>query len=40
MVIQGPKQPNNDIYIYLKLLLDELQTLWKHGVKVHDAYKK
>jgi hypothetical protein len=40
MVIQGPKQPDNDIDIYLKLLVDELQTLWKHGVKVHDAYRK
>jgi hypothetical protein len=37
MLIQGQKQPDNDIDIYLKLLVDELKTLWKHGVKVHDA---
>jgi hypothetical protein len=40
MLIQGPKQPGNDIDIYFKLLVDELQTLWKHGVKVYDTYRK
>src|SRR5664279_2243993 len=40
MLIQGPKQPGNDIDIYLKLLVDELQTLWKEGVLVYDAYKE
>jgi hypothetical protein len=39
-VIQGPKQPSNDIKIYLKLLIEELKTLWKHKVKVHDTYRK
>ena len=27
MLIQGPKQPGNDINLYLKLLKDELDTL-------------
>ena len=41
MLIQGLKQPENDIDTYLKLLVDELQTLWKdEGVKVYDAYEK
>jgi hypothetical protein len=29
MLIEGPKQPGNDINTYLKLLVDELQTRWK-----------
>ena len=28
MLIQGPKQPANDINMYLQLLIDELVTLW------------
>jgi hypothetical protein len=27
--IQGAKEPENDIDIYLQLLTEELQTLWK-----------
>ena len=40
MIIQGSKQPGNDIDTYLQLLVDELDTLWKDGVKCWDAYKK
>ena len=36
MLIQGPKQPGNDINLYLKLLKDELDTLWE-GVNTWDA---
>ena len=32
MLIQGPKQPGTDINLYLKLLKDELHTLWEEGV--------
>lgn len=39
-LIQGPKQPENDIDIYFKLSVEELTTLWKEGVHVWDAYKK
>ena len=28
MVIQGPKQPGNDLCLYMRLLKDELDTLW------------
>jgi len=40
MIIQGPKQPGNDIDTYLQLLVDELETLWTDGVKCWDAFKK
>ena len=34
---QGPKQSGNDINMYMKLLYEELETLWK-GFEVWDAY--
>ncbi|XP_071700545.1 uncharacterized protein [Rutidosis leptorrhynchoides] len=40
LLIQGPKQPGNDIDVYLAPLIDDLQTLWNPGVAVYDAYKK
>ncbi|XP_071729360.1 uncharacterized protein [Rutidosis leptorrhynchoides] len=40
LLIQGPKQPGNDIDVYLAPLIDDLQTLWSPGVSVYDAYKK
>ena len=29
MLIEGPKQPGNDINLYLGMLEEELDTLWK-----------
>ena len=41
VLIQGPKQPGNDIDVYLKPLVDELLLLWKEeGVRVWDEYKQ
>lgn len=40
LLIQGPKQPGNDIDVYLAPLIDDLKTLWDTGVQVYDAYKK
>ena len=41
VLIQGPKQPGNDIDVYLRLLVDELLLLWKpEGVRVWDEYKQ
>ena len=42
MIIQGLKQPGNDINIYFQLLVEELLTVWidAHAVKCYDAYKK
>jgi hypothetical protein len=37
IIIQGPKQPGNDIDLYLRPSNDDLKTLWaKEGVPVWD----
>jgi hypothetical protein len=41
MLIQGPKQPGNDIDVYIRSLVKELLQLWqKEGVSVWDEYKQ
>jgi hypothetical protein len=41
ILIQGPKQPGNDIDVYLRPLVEELLLLWnKPGVRVWDEYKQ
>ena len=41
VLIQGPKQPGNDIDVYLRPLVDELLQLWAEpGVKVWDEHKQ
>ena len=40
MLISGPKQPGNDIDIYLKPLIEDLKILWQNGVEVYDGYRK
>ncbi|XP_022032165.1 uncharacterized protein LOC110933243 [Helianthus annuus] len=40
LLIQGPKQPGNDIDVYLSPLIEDLKTLWSSGVDMYDAYKK
>jgi hypothetical protein len=37
LMISGPKQPGNDIDVYLAPLIDDLQLLWRDGVMVYDA---
>ena len=39
MLIQGPRQPGNDINLYLGLLKEELRTLWTMPAKTWDASK-
>ena len=39
MLIEAPKQPGNDINLYLGLLQEELDTLWKTPAKTWDASK-
>ena len=40
VLIQGPKQPGNDIDVYPRPLVDELLQLWdKPGVRVWDEHK-
>ena len=40
VLILGPKQPSNNIDVYLRPLVDELLLLWKReGVRAWDEYK-
>jgi len=38
MTISQPRQPENDIDVYLKPLINDLKMLWEIGVDVFDAY--
>ena len=40
LLISGPRQPGNDIDIYLASLVDDLKTLWEIGVETYDAHKR
>jgi hypothetical protein len=40
ILISGPKQPGNDIDVYLRPLVDDLKKLWSEGVEVWDQYKQ
>ena len=37
MMISGPRQPGNDIDVYLEPLIEDLRKLWVDGVDVYDA---
>ncbi|KAL5544923.1 hypothetical protein UlMin_008707 [Ulmus minor] len=38
LLIPGPRQPGNDIDIYLQPLIDDLKLLWNEGAIVYDAF--
>nr|XP_043622166.1 uncharacterized protein LOC122593779 [Erigeron canadensis] len=38
LLIEGPKQPGNELDVYLAPLIDDLKTLWNEGVEVFDGY--
>ncbi|XP_042423409.1 uncharacterized protein LOC122011026 [Zingiber officinale] len=40
MLISGPKQPGNDIDVYLEVLIEDLQRLWEGVDGVYDAYRR
>ena len=41
VLIQGPKQPGNDIDVYLSPLIEELLLLWNRtGMRVWDEHKQ
>ncbi|XP_026437833.1 uncharacterized protein LOC113336056 [Papaver somniferum] len=40
LLIPGPNTPENDIDVYLRLLIDELKELWEIGVQTFDADSK
>ena len=40
VLIQGPKQPDNDIDVYLSPLVEELLQLWNgNGVRAWDEHR-
>jgi hypothetical protein len=41
LLIQGPRQPRNDIDVFLEPIIDELVAMWEMCVKdVWDEYKE
>jgi len=40
MMISRPRQPRNDIHVYLSPLIEDFKFLWDQGVDVFDAYEK
>ncbi|KAH7867092.1 hypothetical protein Vadar_028768 [Vaccinium darrowii] len=36
LLIPGPKQPSNDIDVYLQPLIEDLQELWSIGISIYD----
>lgn len=40
MLIQGPKEPGNDIDVFLAPFIDDLKLLFDEGVEAYDAYKQ
>ena len=40
LLISGPKQPGNDIDVYLAPLIEDLKLLWDEGVPVFDSVSK
>jgi len=39
MMISGPRQPGNDIDVYLGSLIEDLTKLWDEGVSVFDGFR-
>lgn len=39
LLISGPRQPGNDIDVYLAPLVDDLRKMWDEGVSIFDAHK-
>ncbi|KAK9183250.1 hypothetical protein WN944_026400 [Citrus x changshan-huyou] len=40
LLIPGPKQPGNDIDVYLAPLVEDLNEFWVNGVRMYDAVEK
>jgi len=40
LIIPGPKNPKEKIYVYLQPLIDKLKLLWNEGVLTYDISKK
>ncbi|CAM8994194.1 unnamed protein product [Rhodiola kirilowii] len=39
LLISGPRQPGNDIDVYLAPLIDDMKLLWNDGVRTYDTSK-
>ncbi|XP_027361200.1 uncharacterized protein LOC113869190 [Abrus precatorius] len=39
LLISGPKQPRNDIDVYLSLLIEDLKRLWENDIEVYDGFR-
>ena len=40
LMISGPRQPSNDIDVYVAPLVEDLKRLWDEGVEVYDAHAR
>ena len=40
LLISGPNQPDNDIDVYLKPLVEDILVLWTDGVRIWDEYRR
>ena len=40
MIFSRPKQPGNDIDVFLELFVEDMKILWEEGVKMMDASLK
>ncbi|CAM8960780.1 unnamed protein product [Rhodiola kirilowii] len=40
LLISGPRQPGNDIDVYLAPLIDDLKLLWDEGVRTYNASRQ
>ena len=38
LLISGPRQPKNDIHVYLEPLIENLKIMWEEGVAIFEAY--
>lgn len=40
LLIPGPKQPRNDIDVFLQPLIDDLKVLWNNSMGIYDSFSK
>ena len=40
LLISGPRQPGNDIAVYLAPLIEDINLLWEVGIEAFDAYQQ
>ena len=40
LLILGPRQPDNNLDVYLAPLIEDLKLLWEVGIEAFDAYQQ